>query len=146
MELFPNSLSFRVVTTLELEAETPVPAGFTGRARFVDRDDLVAVGWYVHGELHDPARDVPAYVRLRPNGRIKQARYYRNGRLHDPATGSPAVIGYFADGNKRYEEHYVHGHRQDAPTGAPAIVKWRHDGSVRSVRRYPPIQRRHALR
>lgn len=139
VELLPNALSFRIIATIDLTEEAQVPIGFTGRVRFGEAGHPTAVGWYARGVLDDPARSVPAYVRLRTDGRIKQARHYRNGRLHDPAPGHAAVMGYFADGSRRYAEHYHHGRRQDGADGTPAITKWRADGSVRSIRRYPRV-------
>ena len=144
MEILPSALSFRIIATLDLVDEADVPAGFNGRIRFLEHEDdgrLEAVGWYQNGVLHDPARRIPAYVRLRVDGQVKQSRHYRNGRLHDPSKGEPAVKGFFADGSRRYAEHYRYGRRQDSVTGEPAITKWRLDGSVRSVKRYPAPER-----
>jgi antitoxin component YwqK of YwqJK toxin-antitoxin module len=136
VEILPSALSFRVITTLELESEDAVPPGFSGRVRFVADGVLLAVAWYTDGALHNPARRVPAYVRYRPSGRVKQERHYCEGLLHDPAGLQPAVRGYYANGTVRYEEHYRYGRRHDGPDGAPAILKWRLDGSVRSSLHY----------
>lgn len=137
MDLFPNSVSFRVVNTIDVRDESEVPADYTGRVRHVEGDRVVAISWYLRGRLDNPSRRTPAHVRLRHDGQVKQERHYRSGRLHDPEPGKPAVRGYFADGSRRYEEHYRYGRRQDDRFGSAAITKWRKDGSVRSVVRYP---------
>lgn len=138
MDILPSALSFRIIATLDIEGDDAVPNGFSGRVRFLEGGRVRAIGWYDHGLLNDPARRVPAYVRLRADGQVKQSRHYRRGHLHDPWRGEPAVRGYFADGARRYAEHYRYGRRQDSATGEPAITKWRNDGSVRSTKRYPP--------
>jgi hypothetical protein len=135
VELFPNSVSFRVVTTIDVEQESDVPVGFSGRVRVVVGDVVESIAWYDRGVMEDPSSRTPAYVRLRQDGHHKQERHYRLGRLHDPEPGIPAVRGFFADGTIRYEEHYRYGRRHDSD-GRPAIMKWRADGSVRSQRRY----------
>lgn len=140
MELLPNSLSFRVVTTLDVESEAEIPEGFTGRVRMSDRGVVTSIAWYERGVMEDPSLRTPAYVRLRADGQVKQERHYRLGRLHDPEPGQPAVRGFFANGNIRYEEHYRYGRRHDS-NGVPAIVKWREDGTRRSVRHYFEGQR-----
>ncbi len=147
MEILPSALSFRIITSVDVADECEIPTLFNGRVRFVEDGRIVAIGWYTDGLLHDPARKVPAYVRLRADGQVKQSRRYHRGRLHDPSKIEPAVRGFFADGSDRYAEHYHFGRRQDSSSGAPAITKWRQDGSVRSVRRYPaPPQYRSPLR
>jgi hypothetical protein len=135
VELLPNAVSFRVVTTIDVETDEQIPTGFTGRVRLSVGGRMESIAWYDRGVLEDPSLRTPAYVRVRRDGRIKQERHYRLGRLHDPEPGRPAVRGYFANGSLRYEEHYRYGRRHDS-NGTPAIVKWREDGSVRGVRRY----------
>ncbi len=140
VELLPNSLSFRVVTTLDVESETQIPRGFSGRVRLSVDGVVESIAWYDRGVLEDPSPRTPAYVRVRRDGRTKQERHYRLGRLHDPEPGRPAVRGFFANGSRRYEEHYRYGRRHDS-NGSPAIVKWREDGSLRSTRNYFEGQR-----
>lgn len=131
----PNSLSFRMVSTITVADADDIPAGYTGRVRIVTRHGLDSVLWLDRGQLDDPATDVPALTRYRQSGAVKQERHYRLGRLHDPEPGVPAVRGYFADGRMKYAEHFRYGWRQDADD-QPAIRKWRADGSVRSERHY----------
>lgn len=140
MEILPNTLSFRMVVTIDVESESEIPDGFSGRARRWIGDALDYSAWYHRGKLEDPAPRTPAYVRYRHDGQAKQERYYRLGRLHDPAPDRPAVRGFFANGAIKYEERYRYGRRHDA-NGRPAIVKWRLDGSVRAERHYVEGQR-----
>lgn len=135
MELLPNSLSFRMITTLETTPDTPVPPRFSGRVRASWQGRLVSVSWYSSGELDDPNHRVAAYTSYRPSGRVKQERHYRSDRLHDPAPGRPAVVGYFDDGSVRYREHFRYGRRHDAEA-VPAIRKWRADGSLKTEHHY----------
>lgn len=135
VDLLPNSMSFRFVTTINLGPEDDIPAGFTGRARLSIRGVLDSVSWYNAGILEDPDWRVPAITRYRANGAVKQTRHYRLGRLHDPAPGRPAVCGFFANGGRRYEEHFRYGRRHDH-RGRAAIIKWRSDGSVRAELHY----------
>lgn len=135
MALLPNSLSFRMVSSISVANPAEIPAGYTGRVRVEHGDVLDSVLWLDRGQLDDPATDVPAVTRFRSSGEVKQERHYRLGRLHDPEPGVPAVRGYFADGSIRYEEHFRYGWRHDAGD-RPAIRKWRADGSVRTVRHY----------
>jgi hypothetical protein len=130
VDILPNSMSFRFVTTLSVEDDDDIPADFTGRVRKSTNGVLEYVAWFNRGELEDPGPRTPAYSRYRPDGAVKQVRHYRLGRLHDPAPGFPAVRGFYANGSRRYEEHFRYGRRHDV-RGRPAIVKWRLDGSVR---------------
>ena len=130
MDILPNSMSFRFVTTLVVEGDDDIPADFTGRVRTSTNGVLESVAWFNRGELEDPGPRTPAYSRYRSDGAVKQVRHYRLGRLHDPAPGFPAVQGFYANGARRYEEHFRYGRRHDSG-GRPAIVKWRLDGSVR---------------
>lgn len=140
MARLPNSLSFRMVTTITVAADDEIPNDFTGRVRVQHGEVLDCVLWLDGGQLDDPAHDVPAFTRYRPGGAVKQERHYRLGRLHDPEPGVPAVRGYFANGNRKYEEHFRYGWRNDAGR-RPAIRKWRADGSVRAVRHFIDDQR-----
>lgn len=135
MERLPNSLSFRIVTTLTVDDERQIPQGYTGRVRVRGALGPVSELWLADGVLDDPADDVPAFTRLRADGSVKQRRHYRAGRLHDPAHGVPAVTGYHPDGSLRYAEHFRYGWRNDVGE-VPAIRKWRADGTLRSVRHY----------
>lgn len=135
MALLPNSLSFRMVTTITVADPVEIPDGYTGRVRLEHRLWLDSLLWFDSGQLDDPAADVPAVTRYRSTGAVKQERHYRLGRLHDPEPGVPAVRGYFADGGIKYEEHFRYGWRHDAGD-RPAIRKWRADGTVRTVRHY----------
>ena len=136
VDLVPNSLTFRVINTIEVDDESKIPAGYTGRVRrFVD-GVMVYVGWYRDGVLHNPGRTSPAYRRLRGDGTVKYELFYSHGLLNDPVSGGPAVRGFYADGSLHYEEHYRDGKRNDAANGDPAIRKWRHDGTLRHELRY----------
>jgi len=136
VDLLPNSLSFRIVTTLDLDGDADVPSGFTGRARRGYADGTRAVAWYVDGLLDDPSRTVPAYRRYRCGGELKFEMWYRAGLLQDPSTGAPAVRGFYADGTVHYEERFTRGRRHDGPGGAPALRKWRADGTLRHELHY----------
>jgi hypothetical protein len=131
IDLVPNSMSFRVITTLDVRSHEEVPAGFTGRVRCWTGTHLTWLAWYHDGALHNPGRSHPAYRRFRPTGELKYERWYQRGRLDDPATGGAAVRGFYADGTPHYEEHYLDGARHDGRRGEPAVVKWRHDGTER---------------
>jgi hypothetical protein len=131
VDLFPNALSFRVVTSIDVDAIEDIPERFTGRVRVLHDSVVTEIAWFASGQLHDPARLVAAHVRYRPNGAVKWERFYGRGRLRDPAPDRPAVRGYYATGTRNYEEHFVDGERHDTPSGVAAITKWRPDGSIR---------------
>lgn len=135
MALLPNSLSFRMVSSITVVDPAEIPSDFTGRVRVERQHGLESVLWLEGGKLDDPAPGVAALTRYRPTGVVKQERHYRLGRLHDPQPGVAAVRGYFADGAVKYAEHFRYGWRHDAGD-RPAIRKWRADGSLRTVRHY----------
>ena len=135
MDLLPNSMSFRFVSTLELRDGAAVPRGFTGRVRRSKVGRINSVEWFSRGELDDPEPRTPAYARFRGDGSTKQIRHYRQGRLHNPVPSEPAVVGYFANGLVKYREHFRYGRRHDSGE-QPAITKWRNDGSVRTTHHY----------
>lgn len=136
IDLVPSSLSFRVINTVDIEDESEIPVGFTGRVRRHANDSISYVAWYRDGQLHNPGRNHPAYRRFRPDGKLKYELFYTHGLLHDPGAKTPAARGYFADGRVHYEERYWAGKRQDGRDGTPAIRKWRNDGSIRHELRY----------
>lgn len=136
IDLIPNSMSFRVISTIDIEDEAEIPVGFTGRVRRHSNGSMCYVAWYREGQLHNPGRRRPAYRRFRPDGKRKYELFYTHGLLHDPTTEMPAARGYFADGKVHYEERYWAGKRQDGRDGIPAIRKWRNDGTVRHELRY----------
>ena len=136
IDIIPNSLSFRVVTTLDIHDEAEIPTTFTGRVRRHDADHIIYVAWYKDGELDNPGRNHPAYRRFRPDGRLKYELFYTHGLLHDPGAAAPAARGYFADGRVHYEERYWAGKRSDGKDGTPAIRKWRQDGTLRHELHY----------
>lgn len=136
VDLVPNSLTFRVINTLEVDDEAGIPEGYTGRVRRYLEGTLVYVAWYRDGLLQNPGRSNPAYRRLRSDGKVKYELFYSRGVLDDPVGGGPAVRGFYADGSLHYEEHYRDGKRHDAENGLPAIRKWRHDGSIRHELHY----------
>lgn len=140
MPRLPNSLSFRLISTVDVRSEGQIPRNFSGRVQVVGADGVDEVMWLDGGVLDDPAADVPAFTRYRPDGAVKQERHYRLGRLHDPEPGRPAVRGFFADGSLKYAEHFRYGWRHDHGD-TPAIRKWRADGSLRTVRHYVDNQR-----
>ena len=131
MELLPNSMSFRVINTLDVNDEAEIPVGFTGRVRRTFESTQRYVAWYSAGNLDDPTKGYPAYRVHRGDGQVKYEMHYRNGVLDDPDPRTPAVRGYYADGAVHYEEHYSGGRRHDGPDGVAAIRKWRADGSLR---------------
>ena len=136
IDLIPNSMTFRVINTIDIEDEAEIPVGFTGRVRRHANDSISYVAWYREGQLHNPGRHHPAYRRFRPDGKLKYELFYTHGLLHDPTTEMPAARGYFADGKVHYEERYWAGKRQDGRDGIAAIRKWRNDGTVRHELRY----------
>jgi antitoxin component YwqK of YwqJK toxin-antitoxin module len=136
IDLVPSSLSFRVITTIDIDDESEVPTGYTGRVRRHSGGSVSYVAWYRDGQLHNPGRHHPAYRRFRPDGKLKYELFYTHGLLHDPGASTPAARGYFADGRVHYEERYWAGRRQDGRDGTPAIRKWRNDGSLRHELRY----------
>ncbi len=136
VDLVPNSLTFRVINTLDIQDEADIPTDYTGRVRRYLDGSLVYVAWYRDGLLQNPGRSNPAYRRLRSDGKVKYELFYSRGVLDDPVGGGPAVRGFYADGSLHYEEHYRDGKRHDADNGLPAIRKWRHDGSIRHELHY----------
>ena len=83
IDLMPMSMSFKVVTTIEVDDEAEIPAGFTGRVKRLEHGVVAYVAWYTDGKLHNPGRSHPAYRRFRPDGRLKYELFYRDGQLHD---------------------------------------------------------------
>ena len=136
IDLIPNAMSFRIITTLDIDDEREVPEGFTGRVRRSAGDYTAYVAWYEGGLLENPGRNHPAYRRFRPDGQLKFDMFYTAGQLDDPSDGTPAVRGYFANGSVHYEERYSGGRRSDGADGSPAIRKYRADGTVRHELRY----------
>jgi hypothetical protein len=136
MELLPNSMSFKVVATLDVSDEAEVPDNFTGRVRLHARGRLMYQAWYRDGKLDNPARNEPAFRRYRSNGGVRYELWYLNGNLHDPSRSRPAVRGYFGNGVVHYEERYRNGRRHDGTNGEAAIRKFRQDGTLRHELRY----------
>lgn len=137
IDLIPNSMSFRVVTTLDVHDGDEIPVGFTGRVKHHDdANTVVAVSWYADGQLHNPGKQHPAFRRFRHDGRLKYEMFYTHGLLHDPSDHVPAVRGFYADGKVHYEERYFGGKRNDGKDGSAAIRKWRADGTLRHELRY----------
>ena len=136
MELLPNSLSFRVVNTIDVADDAEIPPGFTGRVRRTFASEQRYVAWYTEGCLDDPTRSQPAYRVHRASGRVKYEMHYRNGMLDDADARTPAVRGFFASGGVHYEERYRNGRRHDGPKGEAAVRKWRADGTLRHELRY----------
>lgn len=136
IDIIPNSMSFRIVATLDVNDESEIPPGFTGRVRRSAHDAIAYVAWYHQGELRNPGKNHPAYRRFRRNGHVKYELFYTAGRLHDPSGSVPAVRGFYASGAVHYEERYRNGLRNDGETGAPAVMKWREDGTLRHQLRY----------
>ena len=136
IDLVPNSLSFRVITTIGIRDEAEIPAGFSGRVRRHTDAGVAYVAWYTDGELQNPGRHHPAYRRFRADGKVKYELFYEHGRLQDPTSKVPAVRGFYANGQVHYEERYQAGSRHDGRDGSPAIRKWREDGSLRHEYHY----------
>ena len=136
IDLVPNSMSFRVISTLDITDEAEIPTSFTGRVRFHEKSAITYVAWYKDGELHNPGRNHAAYRRFRGDGKLKYELFYTHGLLHDPGVSTPAVRGYFVDGRVHYEERYWAGKRRDAKDGTAAIRKWRQDGTLRHELHY----------
>lgn len=148
IDLIPNSLSFRIITTLDISDEREVPEGYTGRVRLTVGDYIAYVAWYQDGKLHNPSRTHPAFRRLRHDGRVKFEMFYTEGEVHDPAPDTPAVRGYFNNDSVHYEEHFQFGRRHDGANGSPAIRKFRADSSIRhdlhylhGIRQWPAQRR-----
>ena len=137
IDLIPNSMSFRLVTTVDITDESQIPPGFTGRVKCRDAHGVVLfVAWYDDGLMQNPGKNHPAYRRFRHDGRLKYEMFYTRGLLHDPTDTTPAVRGYFANGSVHYEERYTGGRRNDSKRGEPAVRKFRLDGTVRHELRY----------
>jgi hypothetical protein len=141
MELLPSSMSFRIVTTLDVADEGEIPPSFEGRVRRTFGDASRYVAWYSQGLLADPSRSDPAYRRYRSSGEVKYELHYTNGMLQDPNPSTPAVRGYFANGIVHYEERYTLGRRHDTANGSAAVRKWRSDGTFRHELHYRDGQR-----
>ena len=136
IDIIPNSMSFRIVTTLDVPDGTDTPEGFTGRVRRFAMGRLVSVGWYEDGALQNPGRHHPAFRCFRAGGQVKYELWCSAGSLQDPAYNAPAVRGFYSDGVLHYEERWTLGRRQDGADGSPAIRKWRADGTLRHERHY----------
>lgn len=136
INLVPNSLSFRIISTLDISDESEVPEGFTGRVRLSAGDYLAYIAWYEGGKLHNPSRNQPAFRRFRRDGRVKFEMFYTEGEVHDPNPTTPAVRGYFDNNSVHYEERFHFGRRNDGADGSPAIRKYRADGTIRHDLRY----------
>jgi len=136
IDLVPNSLTFRMITTLDITDESDIPDGFSGRVRFHRNDHVEYVAWYQDGVLHNTGRRNAAYRRYRSDGSLKYEMHYHHGALHDAARDLPAVRGWYSNGQVHYEERWYRGRRSDAVDGTPAIRKWRADGSCRHELRY----------
>ncbi len=136
VELLPNSMSFRVISTLDVNDESEIPADFSGRVRRSFKGAESYVAWFTDGLLDNPGRNHPAYRRYRADSQVKYEMYYDRGKLQDPSDRDPAVRGFFANGRLHYEEHYRDGQRSDAANGSPAVSKWRADGTLRHQLRY----------
>lgn len=136
MELLPNSMSFRVIATLDIDDEAQIPPDFTGRVRRTFSTDQRYVAWYTSGHLDDPSKGYPAYRVHRADGQVKYEMHYTAGSLQDPDPKTPAVRGYYASGAVHYEERYRGGRRHDGPNGEAAVRKWRADGTLRHELHY----------
>ena len=136
IDLIPNSMSFRLVATIDITAESQRPSDFTGRVKCRDADGVVVyVAWYVDGALHNPGRTHPAYRRFRPDGRLKYEMFYARGLLHDPTDAIPAVRGYFADG-ARFDP-VANSWTAMSSTGAPAGRGGRPGNTERQAEVFP---------
>jgi hypothetical protein len=131
MELLPNSMSFRVITTIDVVDDAEIPSDFTGRVRRSFQSAQRYVAWYTGGRLDDPARGYPAYRVHRADGQVKYEMHYRDGALNDPDPKTPAVRGFYSGGGLHYEERYQNGRRSDGPRGEAAVRKWRSNGTIR---------------
>lgn len=136
MELLPNSMSFRVINTIDIADETDIPPEFTGRVRRSFDSAQRYVAWYSEGRLDDPSRGYPAFRVHRANGNVKYEMHYRSGVLDDPDPRTPAVQGFYSAGGVHYEERYRGGRRSDGPKGEAAVRKWRADGTLRHELHY----------
>lgn len=136
IDLIPNSMTFRIVTTLDLADGDDTPAGFTGRVRRHGAGRPVSVAWYHRGLLQNPGRQHPAFRSFRAAGQVKFEMYYTDGSLQDPNATTAAVRGFYAAGGLHYEERWFRGLRQDGLDGTAAIRKWRADGSLRHELHY----------
>ena len=136
IDLIPNSMTFRIVSTLDLEDGEDTPPEFTGRVRRHSTGRPVSVAWYHCGLLQNPGRHHPAFRSFRAAGQVKCEMYYTVGSLQDPNASTAAVRGYYASGDLHYEERWFRGLRQDGIDGAAAIRKWRADGSLRHELHY----------
>ena len=111
MELLPNSMSFRVINTIDITDDNEIPVEFTGRVRRSFDSSQRYVAWYTGGHLDDPTKGYPAYRVHRADGQVKYEMHYRDGLLDDPDDRTPAVRGYYAGGGVHYEERYCAGRR-----------------------------------
>ena len=91
IDRIPNSMSFRVIPTIDVDDEKEIPTGFTGRVRRRVNGKWVYVAWYADGQLQNPSRTHPAYRRFRPDGKAKYDLFYTRGQLQDPARQPEAV-------------------------------------------------------
>jgi hypothetical protein len=102
VELLPNSMSFRVISTLDVNDESEIPADYSGRVRRSFNGSESYVAWFTNGHLDNPGRNHPAYRRFRADGQVKYEMFYEAGKLHDPSDRDAAVRGYFANGKMHY--------------------------------------------
>ena len=93
MELLPNSMSFRVINTIDITDDNEIPVDFTGRVRRSFDSAQRYVAWYTGGHLDDPTKGYPAYRVHRGDGQVKYEMHYRNGVLDDPDPQRPPSAG-----------------------------------------------------
>src|SRR3954452_2558470 len=136
MELLPNSMSFRVISTLDVLDESEIPPDFTGRVRRSFESGGSYVAWFTDGVLDNPDRNHPAYRRFRNDGQVKYEMFYERGQLQDPTDRDAAVRGYSASARLHYEEHYRDGKPFDAGNASRSVSKWRPDATLGPQLRY----------
>ena len=78
-------MSFRVISTLDVDDESEIPADFTGHVRRSFNGAESYVAWFTEGVLDNPGRNHPAYRRFRADGQVKYEMYYDTGELQDPS-------------------------------------------------------------
>ena len=77
-------MSFRVISTLDVDDESEIPVDFSGRVRRSFNGAESYVAWFTEGVLDNPGRNHPAYRRFRADGQVKYEMYYEQGQAAGP--------------------------------------------------------------
>ena len=136
MELLPNSMSFRVINTIDITDDNEIPADFTGRVRRSFDSAQRYVAWYTGGHLDDPTKGYPAYRVHRSDGQVKYEMHYRNGVLDDPDAAHARRPRVLRQRRRALRRALLRRPSSRRPRRIAAVRKWRADGTLRHELHY----------